>query len=120
MNFTSDVYLDIVDETCGDYIRYAFQYLQVLRDREDLYPELSLIFNSCKEFQSPSDIDDLMSFLSGAYEGAVQYDYPYNTTVFGPNTPANPATASCQPLIEYAKSGVENIWKLFDATAQGA
>ena len=119
MNLTSNVY-ESISPVCHDGIKETFKYIQALREREDLYEDLSLIFDACTPIKTPDDVDNLMSWLSGGYDGAVQYNYPYAYSIFGQSTPANPATVACQPLIEYDKDGNKELWALFNATFWGA
>lgn len=114
-NLTSNYYENL-SSSCASTMKKAFKYMQAIREREDLYEDLGLVFNSCTEFTTAEDIDDLLWWAMDGFEETVQYNYPYPTTMFTPDTPANPATALCQPLIEFAETGNQEIWPLFNAT----
>ena len=118
-NLTSNV-IESISSDCAEGIKETFKYIQALREREDLYEDLSLSFGACETLKNPEDVDNLMGWLFDGYASAVQYNYPYESTYFGPNTPANPAAVSCQPLIDYAGQGNKELWALFNATFWGA
>ena len=118
-NLTSNVYENI-SKPCAQHLGYAFSFIQVIQDRSDLYEDLSLIFKSCTQFSSPDHVDSLLAWLADTYEEMVQYDFPYDSNIFTPQTPANPATAACKPIEDMIAQNKTDLWSLFNATLEGA
>jgi lysosomal Pro-X carboxypeptidase len=79
---------------CPAVIKTAFDILESWMNNITYYYQLELLFNTCEDIITPSDVLSIMDWLYTAFDNMAQSDYPTASTLFNP-LPPNPVSVAC-------------------------
>lgn len=106
-----------VDRNCEINIYDGFQILDNFVSRPLQYNSLNLIFNPCNPIDTQQDVLTLEDWLSDAFKGIAQFNYPYPANVIA-SLPSFPVNVTCSLISQYMQT--ENMWQTLQGFAKVA